>query len=146
MLTADVSVGRTRSLLDSSCVHFQSESLRGCFFFYHIVEISPTQYFSLYIMLSVSQLVACEHLLKHLEVFQMSGEACSALSLHSDSLLLHMFNACFSFDNNINTGIVKMYLCHSNSLVQKKKKRKVMKCPSYPNCSQSAKTYSVGVI
>lgn len=40
----------------------------------------------------------------------MSGEASSSLSLRSDSLLLHGFNACFSFDSKINIVIVNVFM------------------------------------
>lgn len=40
----------------------------------------------------------------------MSGDASSSLPLHSDSLLLHGFNASFSFDNNTDVVIENVFM------------------------------------
>lgn len=70
----------------------------------HSLHADITQSLSL---LSVS---VCRHLLKHQEVSQMSGEASSTLSRHSDSLLLHALEACLFFNHNINTVNVNVFM------------------------------------
>lgn len=55
-------------------------------------------------------MLACVSRRLEAEVSPMSGETSSMLSLHSDSLRLHVLNACVSFDNNVNTAIINVFM------------------------------------